>query len=52
MLVNIGHYPDLYKINKINYEPNIDYVYEVNFIYATIDLFKNTHKQKPFGYDQ
>ena len=40
------------KINKINYEPNIDYVYEVNFIYATIDLFKNTHKQKPFGYDQ
>jgi hypothetical protein len=41
---------DLYEMN-INYEPNVDYGYEVNYlIYNYMIFFQNTHKQKLYGY--
>lgn len=42
--------PNLYEMT-INYDPNIDYGYEVNYlIYNYMIYFQNTYKQKLFGY--
>lgn len=42
--------PNLYEMS-INYDPNIDYGYEVNYlIYNYMVYFQNTYKQKLFGY--
>lgn len=42
--------PNLYEMT-INYDPNIDYGYEVNYlIYNYMVYFQNTYKQKLFGY--
>lgn len=42
--------PNLY-ILTIDYNPNIDYGYEVNYlIYNYMVYFQNTYKQKLFGY--
>lgn len=42
--------PNLY-ILTIDYNPNIDYGYEVNYlIYNFMVYFQNTYKQKLFGY--
>ncbi|OXA86352.1 DUF6146 family protein [Flavobacterium hercynium] len=42
--------PNLYEMN-INYEPGIDYGYEVNYlIYNYMIYFQNTYKQKLWGY--
>jgi len=42
--------PNLYEMN-INYEPSIDYGYEVNYlIYNYMIYFQNTYKQKLWGY--
>ena len=41
--------PNLYEMS-INYDPNIDYGYEVNYlIYNYMIYFQNTYKQKLFG---
>jgi hypothetical protein len=41
--------PNLYEMT-INYDPNIDYGYEVNYlIYNYMIYFQNTYKQKLFG---
>ena len=47
--------PDRYDSNlyeiTINYEPNVNYGYEVNYlIYNYMIYFQNTYKQKFFGY--
>ncbi|MFV7234244.1 DUF6146 family protein [Flavobacterium sp. ZB4R12] len=42
--------PNLYEMT-INYDPNIDYGYEVNYlIYNYMIYFQNTYKQKLFGH--
>ncbi|KLT70072.1 MULTISPECIES: DUF6146 family protein [Flavobacterium] len=42
--------PNLYEMN-INYNPTIDYGYEVNYlIYNYMIYFQNTYKQKLWGY--
>ncbi|MCI4443875.1 MAG: hypothetical protein JHC39_10295 [Lentimicrobium sp.] len=42
--------PNLYEMT-INYDPNIDYGYEVNYlIYNYMIYFQNTYKQKLNGY--
>ncbi|RDI52453.1 DUF6146 family protein [Flavobacterium glaciei] len=42
--------PNLYEMS-INYEPNINYGYEVNYlIYNYMIYFQNTYKQKLFGF--
>ncbi|MFV8346663.1 DUF6146 family protein [Flavobacterium sp. ZB4P13] len=42
--------PNLYEMT-INYDSNIDYGYEVNYlIYNYMIYFQNTYKQKLFGY--
>ncbi|RYJ51020.1 hypothetical protein DR871_013935 [Flavobacterium petrolei] len=42
--------PNLYEMT-INYDPNIDYGYEVNYlIYNYMIYFQNTYKQKLFGF--
>lgn len=42
--------PNLYEMT-IDYAPNIDYGYEVNYlIYNYLVYFQNTYKQKLFGY--
>lgn len=42
--------PNLYEMT-INYDTNIDYGYEVNYlIYNYMVYFQNTYKQKLFGY--
>lgn len=42
--------PDLYGMS-INYDSNIDYGYEVNYlIYNYMIFFQNTYKQKLYGY--
>ena len=42
--------PNLYEMT-INYEPNIDYGYEVNYLlYNYMVYFQNTYKQKLFGH--
>ena len=42
--------PNLYEMT-INYDPNIDYGYEVNYlIYNYMIYFQNTNKQKLFGF--
>ena len=42
--------PNLYEM-KIDYDPNINYGYEVNYlIYNYMIFFQNTYKQKLFGY--
>ncbi|MFV8370088.1 DUF6146 family protein [Flavobacterium sp. LB2R40] len=42
--------PNLYEMT-INYNPNIDYGYEVNYlIYNYMIYFQNTYKQKLFGF--
>ncbi|WP_413998841.1 DUF6146 family protein [Flavobacterium sp. W1B] len=42
--------PNLYEMT-IDYNPNIDYGYEVNYlIYNYMVYFQNTYKQKLFGY--
>ena len=42
--------PNLYELT-INYDLNIDYGYEVNYlIYNYMIYFQNTHKQKFFGF--
>lgn len=42
--------PSLYEMT-INYDPNIDYGYEVNYlIYNYMIYFQNTYKQKLYGY--
>jgi len=42
--------PNLYEMT-INYEPGIDYGYEVNYlIYNYMIYFQNTYKQKLYGY--
>lgn len=42
--------PNLYEMT-INYEPNINYGYEVNYlIYNYMIYFQNTYKQKLYGY--
>jgi len=42
--------PNLYEMN-IDYNSNIDYGYEVNYlIYNYLVYFQNTNKQKLFGY--
>ena len=42
--------PNLYEMS-INYDPNIDYGYEVNYlIYNYMIYFQNTYKQKFFGF--
>lgn len=45
------HYnPNLYEMT-INYDPTIDYGYEVNYlIYNYMVYFQNTYKQKLWGY--
>lgn len=41
--------PNLYEM-KIDYDPNIDYGYEVNYlIYNYMVYFQNKHKQKLYG---
>ncbi|MDD5150096.1 MAG: DUF6146 family protein [Flavobacterium sp.] len=41
---------NLYEMS-INYDPNIDYGYEVNYlIYNYMIYFQNTYKQKLYGY--
>jgi hypothetical protein len=41
--------PNLYEMT-INYDPNVDYGYEVNYlIYNYMVYFQNTFKQKLFG---
>lgn len=42
--------PNLYEL-RINYDPNTDYGYEVNYlIYNYLVYFQNTYKQKLWGY--
>lgn len=42
--------PNLYEMT-IDYQPNIDYGYEVNYlIYNYMIYFQNTYKQKLYGY--
>lgn len=42
--------PNLYEMS-INYDSNVDYGYEVNYlIYNYMVYFQNTYKQKLFGY--
>lgn len=42
--------PNLYEMT-INYEPGVDYGYEVNYlIYNYMIYFQNTYKQKLYGY--
>ncbi|QZK89916.1 DUF6146 family protein [Flavobacterium sp. CHNK8] len=42
--------PNLYEMT-INYDPNINYGYEVNYlIYNYMIFFQNTYKQKLFGF--
>ncbi len=42
--------PNLFEMT-INYDPNIDYGYEVNYlIYNYMIYFQNTYKQKLFGF--
>jgi hypothetical protein len=42
--------PNLYEMT-INYDQNVDYGYEVNYlIYNYLVYFQNTYKQKLFGY--
>lgn len=42
--------PNLYEMT-INYEPHIDYGYEVNYlIYNYMIYFQNTYKQRLYGY--
>ncbi|MFE3866681.1 DUF6146 family protein [Flavobacterium sp. LS2P90] len=42
--------PNLYEMT-INYDSNVDYGYEVNYlIYNYMVYFQNTYKQKLFGY--
>ncbi|TDE04029.1 DUF6146 family protein [Flavobacterium hiemivividum] len=45
------HYnPNLYEMT-INYDQNVDYGYEVNYLfYNYLVYFQNTYKQKLFGY--
>ena len=42
--------PSLYEVT-INYDPSINYGYEVNYlIYNYMIFFQNTYKQKLYGY--
>ncbi|MFV8337001.1 DUF6146 family protein [Flavobacterium sp. RSP29] len=44
------YYSNLYEMT-INYDPNINYGYEVNYlIYNYLVYFQNTYKQKFFGF--